>query len=368
MSFRTDMEDFLLYCELTKQYSLNTVRNYRNTLERFATFLDTKKIEHTREIDLGIVNDYRLYLNKQITLRRDKMSLKAQAYQIVVLRSFLKFMIKHGTLVLNPDSLELPKTRMRRIEFLTDSEVQKLINTILNDTSKVPEVQKKRNQAIILTMFGSGLRLSEVLSLKKAEVTTLNNFESPYLMKKSETLENILKEKEESQNTDSETKTQDNLEETEPKKAEGIEDDEEIAIHPLLIQGKGGKVRTTYLAPAAKESIDQYLQLRGNDNDPNLFISFSRNRPKNPKNWKALTPRMVQMMLQTYARRLGIYKHVTPHTLRHSFATKILLDGGDLRSVQTLLGHSNLATTQIYTHVTDWQIRDLHTKVFGKKK
>ena len=366
MSFRSDMEDFLLYCELTKQYSLNTVRNYRNTLERFATFLDTKKIEHTREIDLGIVNDYRLFLNKQITLRREKMSLKAQAYQIVVLRSFLKFMIKHGTVVLNPDSLELPKTRMRRIEFLTDSEVQKLINTILNDTSKVPEVQKKRNQAIILAMFGSGLRLSEVLSLKKAEVTTLNNFESPYLIKKDLVLENISQSQDETGNSNSNL---DLKEQIKPQSSIGPEkEEEEVAIHPLLIQGKGGKVRTTYLAPAAKEAIDEYLQLRGADNDPHLFISFSRNRPKNPKKWTALTPRMVQMILQTYARRLGIYKHVTPHTLRHSFATKILLEGGDLRSVQTLLGHSNLATTQIYTHVTDWQIRDLHTKIFGKKK
>jgi integrase/recombinase XerD len=161
-------------------------------------------------------------------------------------------------------------------------------------------------------MFGSGLRLSEVLNLKKAEI-----------------------DHQEGQ---------------------------------LMVLGKGGKVRTTFLAPAAQESIERYLELRGQDSCPYLFISFSRNRPKEEKKWKPLTSRMAQMMLQNYATGLGIYKHITPHTLRHSFATKILFEGGDLRSVQTLLGHSSISTTQIYTHITDWQIKELHQKVFGRKE
>jgi site-specific recombinase XerD len=313
MSLRQDVEDFLLYCELTKQYSPNTVRNYRNTLDRFARFLEHKtKIERTNQVDIDTINAYRQFLNKQITLRGEKMSLKAQAYQIVVIRSFLKFLTKTGSLVLNPDRLELPKTRMRRIEFMTDPEIQRLIQSILNDANKIPEVQKKRNQAIILTIFGSGLRLSELLSLRKAEVSTTEN--------------------------------------------------------QIMIQGKGGKIRMAFLAPAAQEAIREYLNLRGQDENPWLFISFSKNRPKNLAKCNHLTPRMVQMMLQSYALRLGIYKKITPHTLRHSFATKVLMEGGDLRSVQTLLGHANLSTTQIYTHVTDWQIRDLHQKVFGRKK
>jgi site-specific recombinase XerD len=310
--FKRDLEDFLLYCELTKQYSFNTVRNYRNTLSRFSNFLEQMRVEQTNMIDLDLVNAYRQFLNKKDTIRKDKMSLKAQAYQIVVLRSFLKFMTKNGVVVLNPDRLELPKTRMRRIEYLSDKEVHQLINSILNDTNKIPAATKKRNQAIILTLFGSGLRLSELLKLKKAEIS---------------------------------------------------EDHSQ-----LIIDGKGGKIRSTYLAPAAKEVIFEYLKLRQEDNCPFLFISFSKNRSKNPAKWKALTPRMVQMMLQSYANRLGIYKHITPHTLRHSFATKILSEGGDLRSVQTLLGHSSISTTQIYTHITDWQIKDLHSRVFGTKK
>ena len=309
--FKRDLEDFLLYCELTKQYSENTIRNYRNTLERFAGFLDEMNIEQSNQIDLQTVNAYRLFLNKKQTTRKDKLSLKAQAYQIVVLRSFLKFMIKNGQLVLNPDSLELPKTRMRRIEYLTEAEIERLIKSILNDSSKTLLVAKKRNQALIWCMFGSGLRLSEVLNLKKNEINSPDG--------------------------------------------------------QLLIQGKGGKIRTTFLASEAQKAIQDYLELRGDDSNPFLFISFSKNSPRNTDNPKPMTPRAVQMILKNYAQSIGIYKHITPHTLRHSYATKILFEGGDLRSVQTLLGHSNISTTQIYTHITDWQIKDLHQRVFNKK-
>lgn len=314
MSYTRDLEDFLLYCELTKQYSFNTVRNYRNTLERFGLWLETQKIMFTRDIDLNVVNKYRMYLAKKESSRHTEMSPKAQGYQIVVLRSFLKFLLKSGVLVLSPEKLELPKARMRRVEYLTEEEIKKLILAIMQDSNRIKDVQKKRNQALILCMFGSGLRLSEVLSLRKAEIH-----------------------------------------------------------HPdgqLMIEGKGGKVRTTFLATVAIEAIKEYLILRGDDLNPWLFISFSKNAPiltpESRKKPKALSQRMVQMMVQKYANSIGIYKHITPHTLRHSFATKILFEGGDIRSVQILLGHSNIATTQIYTHITDWQIKDLHSKVFKK--
>lgn len=311
--FKNDVEDFLLYCELTKQYSDNTVRNYRNTLERMGNFLEQMRIERTNMIDLDVVNAYRQFLSKRDTLRKDKMSQRAKSYQVTVLRSFLKFMIKTGSVVLNPEKIELPKSRMRKIDYLTEKEVCLLTSAILNDPSKkTPEVTKKRNTALILTMFSSGLRLSEVLKIKKAEV----------------------------ENEDGH----------------------------LIVEGKGGKVRSTYLAPSAIEAIQEYLKIRGEDDNPFLFISFSNNRSKKPKKFAPLSPRMVQMMLQSYAGRIGIYKKITPHTLRHSFATKVLFEGGDLRSVQLLLGHSNLSTTQIYTHITDWQIKDLHQRVFAKKK
>lgn len=308
MSFRLDIERFVEnYCKITKQYSDHTIKNYRNTLERFAEFLEPQGVFRTNEIDLAAINKYRQYLADQRTNRKEKLSHRSQAYQVIVLRSFLKYMIKHEhALVLNPDSLELPKTRQRRVEFLTDKEVKKLISFILEDQD-TDALHRLRNQAIIMTIFGSGLRISELLNLQKKDL-------------------------------------------------EG--DDRRI-----IIQGKGGRVRSTFLAPAAHELILEYLRERKSDNNPYIFVSHSKNTNLNEN--KPLTPRSVQMMLKKYANRIGIYKKITPHTLRHSFATKVLLKGGDLRSVQLMLGHSNISTTQIYTHLTDWQIKDVHNRVFG---
>ncbi len=351
MALQRDVSDFLLYCELTKQYSDNTIRNYKNTLERLMVFLDEKSVKKSEEISLSLINEYRVYLNQKATLRNDKMAQRSQAYQIIVLRSFLKFLAKHGLQVMNAEALELPKTKMRMIEFLSEEEIGKLVSIILNDASKIPEVQKKRNTALILTMFGSGLRLSELLNLKKANIVG-----SDYQLFLNQKLD---------VNPPNQSDVSEKINEVDIIESEQAELFTEA--HPLIIQGKGGKVRTTFLAPVAKEAIYEYLCLRKDDDCPHLFISFSKNRSSNPKKWKSLTPRMVQMILQKYANQLGIYKHVTPHTLRHSFATKILFESNDLRSVQTLLGHSNIATTQIYTHITDAQTRDLHSKIFGKK-
>jgi site-specific recombinase XerD len=326
MSLKLDIDDFLLYCQLTKQFSYNTVRNYKNTLERLLEFMESHNIVVTKDIDLRAVNEYRKYLSTKESSRNKEMALKSQGYQIVVLRSFLKFLKKQGMLVLDPDKLELPKARMRRVEYLTEEEIQKLITAILQDSNKIKSIQKKRNVAMIMAMFGSGLRLSEVLKLTVKEI---NNPDGR-----------------------------------------------------LMVEGKGGKIRTTYLPKFALEAIQEYMSIRSEynnqqvfeakelgkniepDSNPYLFVSFSKNAPKSKKKQTHLTQRMVQMIIQKYANSIGIYKHITPHTLRHSFATKILFEGGDIRSVQILLGHSNIATTQIYTHITDWQIQELHSKVF----
>ena len=308
MPYSHDIVTFLReYCELTKQYSPNTVRNYKNTLERFGTFLDQIGVKSTQSIDKMSIIKYRNFLDKKISLRKQKLDLKSQSYQIVVIRSFLTYMQKEGNLVLNPTSLELPKTRQRLIEFLTDKEIKKLIEHILKDTSR-GELQRRRNIAIVLTIFGSGLRISELLSLQRKD----------------------------------------------------LEDDR----RRLIIQGKGGKVRTTYLAPAAFEAIFEYIRLR-KDINPYIFINHSHNQPLEPDEYRPLSPRMVQLMLKQAALAIGVFKKITPHTLRHSFATKLLLKGGDLRSVQILLGHSNISTTQVYTHVTDTATQELHSKVFG---
>jgi site-specific recombinase XerD len=312
MSYWEDVDNYVEeYCRVTKQYSDNTIRNYRNTLSRFGQYLDEQSIIHTKDIDQKVVSHYRDYLSRKVTNRKEAMSQRAQAYQVIVLRSFLTYLRKQGHLVLNPESLELPKTKMRRIEYLTDKEVQKIINFILHDTSS-GELQRQRNRAIIVMTFGSGLRISELLALKKSDIS---------------------------------------------------EDD-----NRLVIQGKGGKVRSSFVSDSAFSAILEYLRARGKDDNPYLFINHSKNQPLLPNEYKPLTPRMVQLMLKSAASAVGIFKKISPHTLRHSFATKILLEGGDLRSVQVLLGHTNLSTTQIYTHLTDTTIRDLHKRVFGKKE
>jgi site-specific recombinase XerD len=311
MTFRRDMEQYLeQYCKVIKQYSPNTLRNYRNTLERFADFLEYNKRMYSRDIDHAIIDKYRLHLSNKITNRKDNLNLKSQSYQIVVLRSFLTWMLKQGFLVLNPDSLELPKTKQRSVDFLSDSEVKKLVDAVLNDPD-CGDLQRLRNTAIILTIFGSGLRISELLSLQKKDLQ-----------------------------------------------------DEEGRI---IIVGKGGKVRTTYIAPAAYEAVSNYLHARKTDKNPFIFINHSRNQNPDPEKFTSMSPRMVQMTIKEYTTRVGIFKRVTPHTLRHSFATKVLMEGGDLRSVQVLLGHSNINTTQVYTHITDHSTRELHRKVFGKR-
>ena len=339
-----DIENFLLYCEVTKQYTYNTVRNYRQTLGTMTKFLTEAGIITTEEINLNIINKFRKQLNEMETIRKKKMSLKAQAYFIIVLRSFLRYLIKDNRNVLIPEKIELPKSRMRNVEFLTEIEVQKLISVAIEEKSKrISRTQKKRDKAIILTLFGSGLRLSELLALKKSVLTG---------------------------NMDGQ----------------------------LTIQGKGGKIRTTYLAPAAIQAINEYLIERGEDENIYIFVrSTLRRGKKKPEsedsalnsnqinsekttkkmtvkdtlasvkklNLKPLTQKAVQNLIHKYALYAGIDKVITPHTLRHSFATKVLMEGGDLRAVQTLLGHSNISTTQIYTHITDTQIKDLHKKVFG---
>ena len=350
MTLIEDIENFLLYCEVTKQYSPNTVRNYKQTLGTISNYFTKEGIFESEQVTGVIINKLRKHLNELTTIRKKQMSLKAQAYFIIVLRSLLRFLLKnHRSNIISPEAIELPKTRMRKIDYLTEPEINRLVVIAIDEKSKrISRTQKKRDKAIILTIFGSGLRLSELLGLKKSVLAG---------------------------NMDGQ----------------------------LTIQGKGGKVRVAFLAPAAMQAINEYLLERGEDDNPYIFVrstlrkerrgdkkasetqwsepqgaGFSPDQSgkiksvkniladiKKTINLKPLTQKAVQNLIHKYALYAGIDKVITPHTLRHSFATKVLMEGGDLRAVQTLLGHSNISTTQIYTHVTDTQIKDLHKKVFG---
>jgi site-specific recombinase XerD len=332
-----DIEDFLTYCQVVKQYSANTVRNYRQTLNTILGLLIKLNITTAENIDEKAVMTLRKSLSDRESIRHKEMSLKSQAYFVIVLRSFLKYLTKNDRLVLLLEKIELPKTKMRKIEYLNEVEIRKIIDVAINIKSKrISRTQKLRDKAIILTLFGSGLRLSELLSLKKSHI-------------------------------------KDNLE------------------GKINIEGKGSKIRSIYLTSEAMNAIDKYLIERGQDDNPFIFVT-STLRKINPeiqvakkgdlepttmtefitkgrksKHLLALNPKSVQNLVRKYAMYAGIDKQITPHTLRHSFATKVLSEGGDLRAVQTMLGHSNISTTQIYTHVTDTQIQDLHNKIFNSE-
>ncbi|GAB4148097.1 MAG: tyrosine-type recombinase/integrase [Patescibacteria group bacterium] len=306
--FQKDINDFLIYCEITKQYSQATIRSYNQSLRWLADFCKQNKIERSEEINPELIQKYRWFLEGKKNIRGGNLSPKTLSYQIIVVRSFLKYLLSLDRNVCPPEKLELPKTRARQIEYLSSSEIDRIINLIptiqeSNDQKRNLLIQS-RNTALLTTIFHTGLRVSEVLNLKKYDI--LN-----------------------------EDKT-------------------------ILIKGKGGKVRAVYLSDATLSKINLYLKLRQEDSNPYLFISS-----RSEKSTQPLTSRLVQQMVTKYASLAGIPKKITPHVFRHSFATFVLQKGVDLRSVQAMLGHSNIATTQLYTHVSNNELKKAHQRVFN---
>jgi len=302
-----DINDFLLFCELTRQYSQTTIRNYSHTLRRLYDFLVENKIDTSEKIEPKIIDRYRLYLDSQISSRGEKLNNKTLAYQIIVLRSFLKYLLEQNRNVSPPEKFILPKTQSRQIEYLTNQEIKQILEVIdITQMSKdvhLNEIIKARNKAIIQTIAHSGLRISEVLNLPKS---SLINEESR-----------------------------------------------------LIIRGKGGKVRSAFISNQSMDLILKYLEIRGQDDNPYLFVASTL------QNHRPLTTRSAQQMVQKYALLAGINKKITPHVFRHSFATTALKKGADIRSVQVMLGHSNISTTQLYTHVTDTELEQTHSKIFN---
>ena len=302
-----DINDFLMYCELTKQFSQATIKNYSHTLRRLNSFLNQNEIFNTEAIDPKIIDKYRLFLDSEVNLRGGKLSNKTLAYQLIVLRSFLSYLLSQDRNVLPPEKFILPKTRPREIEYLTQTEVQRILDIIETSleskNSHKNELIKARNKAIIQTIAHSGLRISEILNLQK------------------------------------------NIVENETGK--------------LTIKGKGGKIRTAFISNISLETIQKYLLLRGLDDNPFLFVSV------NLDDFRPISARSCQLMVAKYAKLAHINKTITPHIFRHSFATTALKKGADLRVLQSLLGHSNISTTQLYTHVTDNELEEIHHKIFN---
>ncbi len=309
MDLKQAIQQFLEYCELEKGHSLLTIRNYSQYLTRFRIWGEDQNIKAPEDITLETIRQFRLYLNR--IQDEDGKNLKKITinYHLIALRSFLKFISKKDLAqTLQAEKIELADTDERQINFLSQEEVESLLSAPNQST-----LQGLRDHAVIETLFSTGLRVSELVNLQREEI---------------------------------------NLEKGE-----------------FSVLGKGGKARVVFLSDRAKDALEKYLTRR-TDIDPSVFIRFGRKKNLDldiTQEGKKLTPRTIQRIIHHYAIKAGITKPVTPHTLRHSFATDLLSNGADLRSVQTLLGHSSVTTTQVYTHVTDPQLKEIHKKFHGRK-
>lgn len=290
--------DYIEYLEVEGGRAAKTASNYTLYLERFVQFTDD--IEVSR-ITSESVRKYRLWLNRFRNEDGEALATITQAYHLIALRGFLKYLSYRDIDTLAADKIILPKISRKQVTFLHYDEVERLIQAI-----DLESEASLRDRAIVELLFSSGLRVSELVNLNRDHINT--------------------------------------------KRRE------------FMVRGKGQKDRPVFISQAAADWVTRYLDARS-DTLPPLFLSYSKNVETTLSgDFRRLTARSIQRMVTKYARLAGITKHVSPHTMRHSFATDLLMNGADLRSVQSMLGHSNISTTQIYTHVTDEHLREVYEK------
>ena len=294
--------DFLEYLEIEQNRSQKTIANYDHYLTRLHDFAGDIKVS---EIDDELIRKWRLWLNRLGTNTSDELGKSTLNYHLIALRSFLKFCAKRNISAMTADKIELARTRRKQVTFLNEDELARVFEQ--PDVSTLPGL---RDRAILELLFSSGLRVSELVGLDKDHIN--------------------LKRRE------------------------------------FMVRGKGQKDRPIFISAEAANWISNYLDRREDTSRP-LFMRYSGTKKVDLSgNFHRLTVRSVQRLVAHYALMAGITKHVSPHTMRHSFATDLLMNGADLRSVQAMLGHSNIATTQIYTHVTDPHLRAVHEKFHHK--
>ena len=295
---------FLEYLEIERGRSLKTVENYDRYLDKFFEFAKT---DNPKKLTENMVREFRLYLNRQpgtkVGGKMEPMKRKTQNYYLIALRAFLKYLRKRGIESLSPERIELAKVPERSLDLITPQELDRLLKA--PDTATEPGL---RDRAILELLFSTGLRISELCALSI--------------------------------------------------------DDVDLTRDEFSVRGKGDKIRVVFLSDNAKKAIREYLKARKDMSDA-MFIQYGKNA-KNAKDLR-LSPRTVQRMLKQCAIKAGITRKVSPHVIRHSFATDLLSNGADLRSVQALLGHAHIGTTQVYTHVTDKHLRDVHHRFHNKK-
>ncbi len=296
---------FLGHLEIEMGRSPRTIRSYTEVL---GSFFEWGGIKKAKDITTERVRSYRIFLNRKSTSRGTNLKPTTQAYHAIVIRTFLKYLAKQDVETLPAEKVEIGRVPDRQVDFLEEEELERLLESPEGTTLKA-----RRDRAILELLFSAGLRVSELTSLDRDQVN----------LKKDE----------------------------------------------FSVRGKGNKLRIVFLSPNAKQAIESYLDHRL-DIDPALFVSHRKKGLVNQKSAKResqrLTPRSVERIVKYYAKKAGIVKDVHPHTLRHSFATDLLRNGADIRAVQTMLGHASITTTQIYTHVTNERLKEIHKNFHGK--
>jgi len=280
------------------------VKTIENYDHYLTRFFGQMQITDTADITEEKVREFRLWLNRQPGTNKDSMKRKTQNYYLIALRAFLKFLRKRDIVSLSPEKIELAKVPERHLDLISPTE----LNRLLAATDGADE-RSCRDKAILEMLFSTGLRVSELCAL---------------------------------------------------------DNDLDLSRDEFSVRGKGDKVRVVFLSDAAKNSVRAYLKVR-TDMEPALFVSVARKTESKKRMPSRLTPRSIELLIKTYAAKAGITKKVTPHVMRHSFATDLLSNGADIRSVQQLLGHASINTTQIYTHVTDAHLREVHKKFHSRR-
>lgn len=301
-TLQTHIEDFLRYLTIEKNSSPLTVREYRRYLKEFSEWTDKNYLDFTIEqLDMPLVRAFRVYLSEKQNRLGGSLAKVTQNHYIICLRSFLKYLLKNDVKTLEPTKIELPKTHSRSPKFLDTMQVKKLL--------AMPDIKTPwglRDRTILELFYSTGLRVSELFRLNRDSVDLIRK--------------------------------------------------------EFSIIGKGSKERLVFVSSDAAKWIEKYLNIR-NDTFKPLFIRYSREvASDNEGESMRLSVSSIERMVKSYIKLAGIPVDATPHTLRHSFATGLLRNGANLVHIQNMLGHSNLATTQIYTHTTNEELREAHLK------
>jgi len=304
MTILNQVEQFLEYLEIEKNSSKLTIRNYRHYLLRLINFLESLPVpvNSISGINQDIIRKYRLYLSRFSDSKGLTLKRITQNYHLIAVRAFLRYLIRNDVPVMHPEKIELPKAESKSLKFLSREQVERLINM-----PNISTPQGIRDKVVLEMLFSTGLRVSELVKLNRNSIN----------LKTSE----------------------------------------------IGVIGKGGRPRVVFMSDSAISWVNRYLKVREDDYSP-LFIRYAGKTPEDNDHGEdyRLNVRSIQRIVEKYVKKARLPVKITPHGLRHSFATDLLSAGADLRAIQEMLGHKNISTTQIYTHVTNPQLKKIHQK------